>query len=301
MTTYDPGPINDRQESPQAKQYLRAMSRLYTLAKHTQQIRQVGVLVIAIVSVALGLTLADARAAVGALGTVVGFAFAIVTASIQRRWRSTAAAAQEEFDTDVYQLPWKDSLVDHPSPTDVAQAASRYKGNRFDTPWYPNTGPVARPLDILICQRSNLGWGVASHRAFANWLTGLAILLIVIAALIGVFVHESWTDWLLVVLPLLAPIADAFEQRQQHAESAETKTRADAKITALWSKGLGDHTAVTIGDCRDTQDLILNSRRSNADIPDGFDNRRRDKYEMTMTEAANQLIAQAIEHGRTTQ
>lgn len=291
---YEPGPINQRQDELHAQRYLKAQSRLYSDAKNIRKLRLPVTAGLAGLSVLLGLVVPDARTVIGAVGVVAGLLWSLLAFVPERRRRNDAVAIQEEFDCYVYDLPWKPSAVDHPSATTVAEAAERYQGKRMAR-WYPRTGPLPRPFDILVCQRSNLGWGTASHRQYSAFLTAALLALIAVAALIGWLVK----DGLLLVLPLVAPAREVFELSREHRTSADEKEKAEAKVRRVWDQALADPTTLSVADCRDIQDRIMAIRRSNASVPDWFDSWRRDTYEASMRQSTNVYIEQAIAAGLT--
>lgn len=293
VTEHEPGPINLRQEDPHAQRLLAGQSRLYTEAKHIRKFRLPVTFSLAALSVVAGLVFPDARPGLGLAGALVSLGWSALAFSPERRKRMTAAATQEEFDCYVFDLPWKSSAVDHPSATTIAEAAERYKGNRLAC-WYPRTGPLPRPLDVLVCQRSNLGWGTASHRQYAAFLTGILVALFLVAGAVIWLVD----DGIFLVLPLAAPAKELFELGRDHRTGAESKESAEAKVRKVWDQTLADPSPVTLSDCRDIQDLILATRRNNASVPDWFDNRRRNTYETSMRQSTNYYIEQAIAAGR---
>jgi hypothetical protein len=293
-TEHEPGPINLRQEHAHAQRLLAAQSRLYSDAKDIRKLRLPVTFSLAALSVVAGLLVPDARPVLGLAGAVVSLAWSALAFSPELRKRSTAVAVQEEFDCYVFELPWKLSAVDHPSTTTIAEAANRYQGDRL-VDWYPITGPLPRPLDVLVCQRSNLGWGSAAHGQYATFLTGaLVVLFLAVAAVVWLV-----DDGIFVVLPLAAPAKDLFELGREHRTSAESKESAESKVRRLWDQALDEPSTVTIADCRDIQDLIVAARRSNASVPDWFDNRRRKTYETSMRQSTDYYIEKAIAAGRT--
>ena len=299
MSGHTHEPIWVAQNTARAQRMLAAQSRLYTDAKHLHDTRVLTVVVLAIATVIVALALSDARTAVGTIGGAVTF-FWSVLGSAREKWRRRQAAfVQEEFDTYVFNIPWNSMAAEHPSPTVIADAANRYRGNRTED-WYPDTAPVARPLDILICQRSNLGWGAAVHRLYAAILAGLLVVLLlagIAVALIGDLTVASALTTLLV--PLLGPARELVEMIRNNRDSADTKTTAEAKVHGLWERGLEPGTQLTIDDCRAVQDKILNIRMTNAHVPDWLDNLRRDRNEALMQQSAAHLIEEAVHHGKT--
>lgn len=291
---YDPGPINEHQEEPHAQRFLKAQSRLYSEAKNIRKLRLPVTAGLAGLSVLLGLAIPESRAVIGAVGVAASLLWSVLAFVPERRRRTDAVATQEEFDCYVYGLPWKSSAVDHPSATTVAEAAERYQGTRMAN-WYPRTGPLPRPFDILVCQRSNLGWGTASHRQYAAFLTAALLGMLALAALIWWLVD----DGLLVVLPLAAPAREIFELGREHRISADTKEKTEAKVRRVWDQSLADPTTLSIASCRDIQDRIMAIRSSNASVPDWFDNCRRNTHEASMRQSTNVYIEQAIAAGLT--
>lgn len=293
-TEHELGPINLRQEEPHAQRLLAAQSRLYSDAKHIRKFRLPATFGFAALSVLAGLVFPDARPGLGLAGALVSLGWSALAFGPERRKRMTAAATQEEFDCYVFDLPWKASVADHPSATTIAEAAGRYEGNRL-AGWYPRTGPLPRPLDVLVCQRSNLGWGTAAHRQYATFLTGLLVALVLVVGAVIWLVD----DGIYLVLPLAAPAKDLFELGREHRSSAESKDNAESKVRKVWDQTLADPSAVMLSDCRDIQDLVMTTRRTNAGVPDWFDNRRRSTYETSMRQSAEHYIEQAIAAGRT--
>lgn len=233
------------------------------------------------------------RQIVGGIGGGATFAAALWASGREKRRRRVAACVQEEFDTHVFKMSWNSIFADHPSPTVIAEAARRYKGNRTRD-WYPDTGPVPRPLDVLICQRSNLGWGSSVHRFYAGCLTAVSALAAMVCLGIGLAAGFTVSEWLFaMVVPLLALARELIDMIRAHSESSETKAKAETQVLELWRRGQSAGENVSLRDCREVQDRILTIRQSNAHIPDWIDNLRRARNEEAMQEAARHMIDEA--------
>ena len=298
MARNQPIAIAVAQNTDRSRRLLAAQARLYTDAKRIHDVRILTVVVLAVTTVVLALAFPDLRTVVGTVGGAVTFLWSVIASEREKRRRREAAFVQEEFDTHVFDLPWNDFAADHPSPTLIVEAASRYKGDRTKD-WYPDPRNVVRPLDVLICQRSNLGWGSSLHRLYAACLTGALVLLLIAGVALALIARLSIADALTAILvPLLGPARELIEMVRANRDSAETKARTEAKVLTLWSKGMQDPAAVTIDDCRAVQDRILAIRQSNAHVPDWLDNLRRNQNETSMQETAEHLVEDAIQHGR---
>jgi hypothetical protein len=287
------------QNSEHAQRLLAAQSRLYTDAKRLHDSRVLSVIVVAAIAIIAALAFPEARTAVGTIGGAVAFFWSVLGGGREKRCRRQAAFVQEEFDTYVFDLPWNAVAAEHPSPTLIAEAAARYRGNRTKD-WYPDTGPVARPLDILICQRSNLGWGASIHRLYAAVLTGALVGMVLLGGAISGLANLSATEALTVlVVPLLGPARELVEMIRSNRESGETKSKAETKVHSLWERALRPNGQITIEDCRAVQDQILTIRQYNAHVPDWLDNLRRDRHEAVMALSAAHLVEEAKRHGKT--
>ena len=166
---------------------------------------------LALLTITTALALPDARPVVGSIGGALTFLFSVLGSDREKRRRKEAAFVQEEFDTYVFDLPWNDFAADRPSPTLIAEAAARYTDGRTHD-WYPDTDPVVRPLDVLICQRSNLGWGSSIHRFYAAVLSGVLVLLAVAGVVIALVIGLSFAHALIALLiPLLGPARELIE------------------------------------------------------------------------------------------
>lgn len=293
-------PIAVAQNTDHSQRLLAAQSRLYTDAKLIHDGRVITVVVLAVVTIAVALALPDVRQAVGAIGGAIIFLWSVLGSSREKRRRREAASVQEEFDSYVYGIPFNDFAVDRPSPTLVAEAAARYKGNRTKD-WYPDPRPVIYPLDVLICQRSNLGWGSSVHRYYAACLLvvllGLVLSGVAVAALAGLSLGDSLVA---VLVPLLSPAREIIEAIRANYESADIKAKTESKVLRLWQRGMEDANAVTTEDCRSVQDRILQIRQTNAHVPDWLDDLRRNRNESVMRESAQHLKEEAAERGRVT-
>ena len=190
---------------------LAAQSRLYTDAKRLHDTRVLTVVALAAITITVALAFPEARTAVGTIGGAVTFFWSVLGGGREKRCRRQAAFVQEEFDTYVFDIPWNAMAADHPPPTLIAEAAARYRGNRAKD-WWLITGPVACPLDTLICQRSNLGWGASIHWLYAAILTGALVGIVLSGVAVGLIANLTTTDALAaLVVPLLGPARELIE------------------------------------------------------------------------------------------
>lgn len=290
-------PIREAQNSDHSLRLLAAERRLYSDAKKQHAARISIVSVAALAGIVAALTIPAARTPIGIITGTALLILGVVGGSREKRKVREAASVQEEFDTRLFGLPWSDMLTERPSPSIIAAAARRYDGPSVED-WYPDTATVGRPLDVLICQQSNLGWGVPLHRAYAATLVGILITVLVLAGLTGALLGiPVWDTLVAIYVPLLPVLRELAEMIKGHFDNAQSKASAEGKVNALWRRGLGDPHSISEADCRAVQDCLLNTRRTNASIPDWFDRLRHSTNEANMRATAEHLIAEARQRG----
>lgn len=297
MTQYTQPSIVQAQNAPSAQRMIAAQARLYSDVKRQSAIRFFLVLIIAVSISAISLL----KMTDHAVGTIGGFALLFCQAFIEWRGRQKVAVAvsiQEQFDCTVYQIPWNEVLVrNRPSGQQIARAAERYTAI-CTANWYPDTGMVRRPLDVLICQQSNVGWGVPIHRAWAGSI--LAATIMFILALGGIWYVMSFDlagglDAL--VVPFLPVLWEAIAQMRANYLSAKSKEEVQQLMLADWRNALDGISAVTVERCRLYQDEIVNIRRTNSHIPNWFDRMLRTWSERWMRTTSQDMIEQARQRG----
>ncbi len=273
---------------------LRAQRQLYREAKRMHHVRLAIVTAGAAAGVAAALRWAGAASWIGLIVALALLIFGTLGAAREKRKVTEAAAVQEQFDCTVLELPWNDLNGDRPTPSTVADAATRFKGSRNDlTDWYPDTQTVVRPLDVLMCQRSNLGWGATVHRQWAATVIGLT--LVVTVAIASVIIWQKLP--VLAFAPLLAPVREVVDMVRAGWDSSAAKRAADSGVMRLWRQAMQDPDSVGTTDLRSVQDKILGLRRSNAHVPDWFHRVRRKRLERSMQDAAAALADEAQDQG----
>jgi hypothetical protein len=287
-------PIAVRQNKPDMLRLLLAQRRLYSDAKAMQNTRLAIVFAGAAASSTIALLAPTAVAVISLLVGVGLLLYSAFGAAREKTKAKQAATVQELFDCDVFHLNWNGVCARRPTPQVIATAVTRSSGDIAKLrDWYPSTASVPRPFDVLICQRSNIGWGASMH---ALWVAVLTAATLVFAALIILFYVWRGLPFITLV-PLLAPLGEAVNQIRAHRESSTSKQCLEGTIMTLWRRALADPQAVGEPDLRRVQDLILGLRQTNASVPDWFHNRRRPANEASMQEAADALVHEVQDGG----
>ncbi len=294
MDVTEPAPIATLQNRDQSIRLLRAQRQLYRDAKRMHYLRLAIVFAGSVAGVAAAVRWTTFTSTIGIAVAVALLMFSSFGASREKRKVQEAAAVQETFDCTVLDLPWNELHAERPTPRVVADAATRFKGGDADlADWYPDTGTAVRPLDVLICQRSNLGWGATVHR---EWAATLIALTLVFGA--SLWVLALWQDLpALALAPLLGPLREVVDMVRAGWDSSTAKHGADKAVMNLWRRALAVPSTVTTADLRSAQDRLLTLRQSNAHVPDWFHRLRRKSLERSMRDAADALVDEADDHG----
>ncbi|MEB3023566.1 S-4TM family putative pore-forming effector [[Mycobacterium] crassicus] len=291
--------ISLAQNTQQSQRLIAAQARLYSDVKRDSALR---LAVIAAVAVSLSWVSInnDSTTAVGTVGGLAALVLQALVTWRERRKVSLASAIQEQFDTEVYQLPWNSVVVRHrPNGQDIARAAARYKGDRTRD-WYPDTGRVVRPLDILICQQSNVGWGIPVHRIWSWTLAGAAIAGVLVLGLVWKAASLSPSGGLdAIVVPFLSVMWEVFEHVRTNLASARAKDEIQQLMLDDWNTATTGGQLPTVERCRLFQDQIVGIRRTNAHVPDWFDRALRTKNERAMRTTSHDMVAAAKRAGLT--
>jgi hypothetical protein len=289
--------IFEAQNTTDARRLVAAQARMYSDAKMAFGLRMVAVFALAIATSVVALSFPALRTAMGGGGGVFILALSLVVGGLEKRVRFRAAAVQEQFDTQVFQLPWNALYVDRPPQHMMTRAAQRYRGGR-DKDWYSDTQGVHRPFDVLVCQSTNFGWGARMHRL---WMWPLAATTLVLCIAIVIIWHilalSGPEGFAALIAPSLGPLKELAEQIRENWNAAATKENAERKLAELWDMGMDGRHNPTIAELRSIQDRAVTIRQGNPYIPDWFDRLFHGSNQAAMSTSTIDRITQAKRHG----
>ncbi|MEV4310795.1 S-4TM family putative pore-forming effector [Actinocrispum sp. NPDC049592] len=292
-------PTNPRINAVQNQEFsirlLAAQCRLYSDAKVIHHLRLWIIIAGTVLGIAAGFAFPEGRTAIGLSCGCMLLLIGVLGSIREKRKTKDAASIQEELDTYLFQLSWNSILVDRPSITLIAEASRRYKGPRLED-WHPDTNHIPRPLDILVCQRSNLGWGTTLHQRWRFVLLATLLGTISILVILATVIRLQFVEFLAsIFVPSLPLIRELLDQIRAHNDSAISKSSAEGKVLTLWRQGLDDLSKVSAADCRAIQDQILTYRQTHAPIPDWFNQIYHAASHESMIASADLLVKQAKE------
>lgn len=269
-------------------QLLAAQRFFYSRAKKYRTLRTIFSIILAIVGPVLFYYCSDSRSGI----MIVGSAWALFSEFFLRHFEresiKMAAAIQEQFDTDLYDLPWNEILVDKKVTSELIQSANReFSGNRENLKnWYPDTNLFPYPLNVLLCQRSNIVWDWRLRRAYGYLISFCTILIFVGGVLLGLILNIPLFDYLTgIFIPQFAAIHLGFEVSKSQIEIANEKELKEKLLNSFVDKGLENSTTISLLLCRQIQDFIYCSRISGSLVPDFCYNLFKQHYEFDMNSA----------------
>jgi hypothetical protein len=298
MSTPTQPPIFVAQNTTDARRKVAAQARLYSDAKTVWSGRLTVIIALAVANSVAALFTADtARTTIGVGGGVLLLIISLVGSDVEKRKRAQAAAVQEDFDTEVFRLPWNPLEGKRPSPVVIARAAERYDGGR-DENWYADTEGTHRPFDVLVCQGSNLGWGATTHRIWAWTLTSVLVTcLLALTAVTAALSLSASTISVAVVAPAIAPLTEVLLQIKAHFTTGRDKEAAEGLINAAWADGMSGKEVPSRDLLQRIQAKILSFRQQNHYVPDWLDDRLHARNESAMQATVADRVAEAARNG----
>jgi hypothetical protein len=298
--------IPERQNDVPHLGLLAAFSRFYQRAKLVAAIQFILTVPMAVVSA--GVIAAEPKAKLWPtfFALTIALVDVLLLERVQLNFKKLAARTQEQFDCELFGLPWRALRVGEKTEVgDVLHAAERFKEkkpfmeNLRD--WYPPAvGKLPLPLARLICQRTNCWWDSSLRKQYANALLGILVLVVIAVFVIALARAQSVEQ---MILTVYAPIAPAIlwtvreVSRQRNAAEALDKLRGH--VDGVWAtamKGqLGREELEAAA--REIQDSIFDGRTKNPLIFDWINNIVRPRHQVSMNAKADEMVAEAIASG----
>ena len=281
----------ERQNEPGALKVACAFRRRYTISERWRMVRLGTSVAIGTIGVVLALmapTTADYVSAVAA-GWIV-FSRLVLTPNEQRQ-RRRGNAAQELFDTSVYNLPWSTSVAGTKPVLQDILCWGKHQSDEKVHDWYPDTRPARYPVDVLLCQRATITWARQDHNLYADvlrWTVGIAFVATVV---IGIALDLSLGEYLLRLgVPVLPAGLDVLDIAADNADLATRKTHLEAEATALLERCVSTGLSPQESETRELQNGIY-ATRVRPGVPNWLYLLTRDDRQRNMEDAITAEIA----------
>jgi hypothetical protein len=290
-----PRPIAERQNDDDTMELLCAATWHYGVAKRWHLVRVVGTLALALAAPVITFWLPQTADWVAALAAFWVLAARTLLGKAEDMGMHAGVTAQEQFDTEVFGLPWNEALAGRRlGQEDIIDASNHIRGEARarQKNWYADTTKAPWPLNVVLCQRASAAWSRRDHQNYARILATVASTWFVAGILMGVAAHVSLAGYLIMLfLPSQPAFLDSIELIRSHWTAGEEKARVEDLTDSLWGKGVADPTLVTIADCRAVQDHSYRLRRHSPQVAEWYYRVRRDRDEDAMIRATERKIS----------
>lgn len=259
--------IPTRQGSDENRNLLRARHRNYRAAKVTQGLLVMMSILLPVLGVCIGPQDPDIRPYLALASLILLVMDAALFDRIQKDRLKRGAKLQEQFDTDVFGLPWNRFVTGAPVELEdvrrlSAKPLSKNREAHFQS-WYEVCiGRLPLHFARLIGQRTNISYDTRLRRRYSGWLLTLTLLFGVALLYVGLYKRLQFPDLIMtLVVPFLPVLTWALRDRTQQANAAISLTNLNGEWEKIWSKALGgaDVAALT-AESRSLQDAIYQHR-----------------------------------------
>ncbi len=259
--------IPSRQASDENRGLLRARDRNYRAAKVTQGLLIMVSILLPVMGVWLVPQVPEIQPYLALASLILLVMETALFDRIQKDRLKRGAKLQEQFDTDVFGLPWNrfvaGALVEHEDVRKLSAKPLSDKREAHFQAWYEVCiGRLPLHLARLIGQRTNISYDARLRRRYGDWLLTLTLLFGVTLLYTGLYKGLQFPDLIMtLVVPFLPVLTWALRERVQQANAAISLTYLNGEWNKIWSKALeGADAAAVTAESRSLQDAIYQHR-----------------------------------------
>ena len=262
--------INEKQNELKFINYLKAQRVAYSQCK-TYQIFDVLSVVLAIVLPIIGMLNGEIVNYLGAFGVFWTILY-LVTENYRRKKTEQGAKIQEQFDTELYDIPWNKILCKEKINYDVQlDLSKKYEGNDLLN-WYSKEvdASIPKSIAIVLCQRINFSWELKLRIRFVNFL--ILLLVIYYGVFFSYFISKNigFYDILLLIAPSLSFLIYAVQNSISLKNHINSKKETLAQIDSILQRYTSNKEIPNENTLRQIQDVIFSERTVPEKIPDWF-------------------------------
>lgn len=294
--------ISEKQNGERALKHIAAWSHLYGHAKVVAGWQFFLSVPCALAMSLIALAWPAAKIVTTPLSLLFGWIDVLGLERIQSERKKIAAKMQEEFDCELFGLPWNEIRCTMPPETELLnEAAEKFRRKNTTAKhrdWYPpEVGRLPLPLARLICQRAAVWWDMSQRRKYAGWLVLIVAVLVVGVVAVSFTADQRVRDMVLsVYVPIAPAVVWAVREciRQRDAVSALEKLKG--QIESVFADAIsGKRSFVELDQLsRNVQDMIFDGRSRNPLFFDFLYKRLRPDHELRMNEKAKEMADAAL-------
>lgn len=294
--------IPEKQNSERALKHIAAWSHLYGHAKVVAGWQFILSVPCALAMSLVALRWPEAKVVTTPLSLLFGWIDVLWLDRLQTARKKVAAKMQEQFDCELFNLPWNDVRCgSRPETEELNDAADklRRKGKEANhRDWYPpEIGRLPVHLARLICQRAAVWWDMSQRRKYAGWLIAIVAILAVGIVVISFTADQRVRDMVLsVYLPLAPAVVWAVREFIRQRDAVASLAKLKEQIERAFADAIaGKRTVAEVAEfSRDTQDMIFDGRSRNPLFFNFIYRRLRPDHELRMNEKAKEMAENAL-------
>lgn len=178
----------------------------------------------------------------------------------------SGALFKEQFDVEVFGLPWKTTLP-RPDSAEIAKYSFAYNGHEIRD-WYDTNISSKAPSNavIAICQRINTGWDIDLRKTYCRWLKVFLILYSFGLFLFFICERTDGRTIFSVCFSLLSFYTHFFTIIRGHINVISKRKDISKQLDEL----IFVKKNAAINELRDIQDEIFITRQESAKVPNFF-------------------------------
>lgn len=179
---------------------------------------------------------------------------------------SKGAIFKEEFDTTLFNLPWKSTLK-LPDHSEVSKLSLAYKGKEIKD-WYSvNLLPtIPHNTAVAILQHSNTSWDIELRKSFKDWITGFLILYSILLFSFFTIMKVDGLTIFLIGFSILSFYSHFISLIRGHSVAIEKREVISTHLDEI----IQNKRFISVENLRDIQDEIYSTRLESAKVPDFF-------------------------------
>ncbi len=179
---------------------------------------------------------------------------------------SKGAIFKEEFDTIIFNLPWKSTLK-KPDRREVLHFSQLYKGAEIKDWYSPNlSADIDSNIAVAILQHSNTSWDIELRKTYRRWLTNFLVFYsIALFAFFVVLNVDAMTIFLL-LFSLLSVFTHFITLIRGHSETIDKRETISKHLDEI----IRNKKNIGTNELRDIQDEIYSTRQAAAKVPNYF-------------------------------
>ncbi len=292
--------VPTRQASDDNRGLLRARHRNYRAAKVTQGILVLVSIILPVIGIWIGPQVPEIRPYLALASLILIVMEAALFDRIQKDRLKRGAKLQEQFDTDVFGLPWNRFVtgapVEHEDVRRLSAKPLSMKREAHFQAWYEVCiGRLPLHLSRLIGQRTNISYDARLRRRYGGWLLMFTILFGVALLFAGLYKGLQFPELIMtLVVPFLPVLTWALRERVQQANAAISLTNLNGEWDKIWTKALGGADAAALtAESRSLQDAIYQHRERSPLVFDWVYSIFRSANEDEAHHAAEDLVRKA--------